>query len=535
MSQFKKSLESESLKEKFSNLLKGLDRTNTSKMIIERQYGELCSLEIAEGKSTPNNVQDELRGIGVEQNKVRHLITASIINEKKTTVADQFLLQRVAILEKATKELSAYSWMKSIGNFINETNEFLKRNELNILIERVIFDLEISKESGYYKKAIEKLSEASKSDNVVFTVLETMENEKWIPLVKRLYEYCSKLKGSVTGTNPNFTVSKIYSPIEFVGENESYMFFVNGKSFETNGETISESKSPLSDNFKSLISIAESAKFDNGVIRLYPNPSSIVDIDFKGESPKVIINNKIVESNNVETFMLASGFLKYTEKEKAAQIMHAIEEGNNIKELDFAYRVKSNLFEGVSVNIFNLNENIYIQKINKGMKENSFILAESAEDAVNIVKDFMNYDISNSLTHLLETENAEKVIREKELEKVQSRIKFLTESLSDLERVAKINGVENSTQIVKAKELLESQITIHNAQLAKITNSSSVNENCTPGKEYKINGQPGWIYQGETDGVHIFNNDKGGEEPKSYDVKAWEAAHKSGEITECGM
>jgi hypothetical protein len=168
------------------------------------------------------------------------------------------------------------------------------------------------------------------------------------------------------------------------------------------------------------------------------------------------------------------------------------------------------------------------------MKENSFVLAESAEDAVGIVKDFMNYDISNSLTHLLETESSERIMREKELDKVQSRIKFLMESLGDLERVAKINGVENSTQIVKAKELLESQIQLQNNELAKITSKDIViNENCTPGKEYKIKGESGWVYQGETDGKHIFNNDKGGKEPITYDIKGFEAAHKTKEIAEC--
>jgi hypothetical protein len=240
-------------------------------------------------------------------------------------------------------------------------------------------------------------------------------------------------------------------------------------------------------------------------------------------------------------------------------------------------------------------------------------------------------------------------MREKELDKVQSRIKFLMESLGDLERVAKINGVENSTQIVKAKELLESQIELQNNELAKITSkdivtesaleiaggivlglvglkaigflakgifgtmklkmmkdpnklkdladkiydqaitkdskkllqgalwvntvksmidkgeikngwdlfktslamdkidtskifedegfdlSDDLNENCTPGKEYKIKGESGWVYQGETDGKHIFNNDKGGKEPITYDIKGFEAAHKTKEIAECGM
>jgi hypothetical protein len=538
MSQFKKSLESEILKEKFNNLLGSLDRNNTSKMIIERCYGELCSLEIAEGKSTAKDVQDELKGIGVEQNKVRHLITASTINEKVSTVADQYLLQRVAILENACKQLSAYSWMKPVGSFINETQDFLKRNELNILIERVIFDLEISKDSGYYKKAIEKLTESANSENVVYSIIENLEDQKWIPLVKRLYEYCEKMKGSANGHNPNFKVSKIYSPVEFLEEKGNYVFFSNGKLFETNGETINEFEGEISENFKSLISITETARFDKGVIRMYPNTNSIVDIDFNSESPKVKINNKIVESNNVETFMLASGFLKYTEKSKSAQILHAISEGNNIKELDFGYRVTSNLFEGVSVNVFNLNDKIYIQKLNRGMKENSFVLAESADEAVNIVKDFMNYDISNSITHLLETENAEKAVRERELEKVNSRIKFLMESLDNLERAAKINGVENSTQVVKAKELLESQISIHKAQLSKI-NGEEINEavkintanELEPGKEYRVKTVSGYIYQGCTDGIYIFNNEKGGTNtPLEFNEKTIKASLEAGEI-----
>jgi hypothetical protein len=124
MSNFKKSLDSAILKEKFTSLLGKLDRNNTSKMIVERHFANLSSLEIAEGKVTAKDAYDELRGIGVEQNKARHLVTASTINEKKSTVADQYLIQRVSILEAACKDLKAYDWMKPVGEFIRESQEF---------------------------------------------------------------------------------------------------------------------------------------------------------------------------------------------------------------------------------------------------------------------------------------------------------------------------------------------------------------------------------------------------------------------------
>lgn len=650
MSNFKKNLDSSILKEKFTSLLERLDRNNTSKMIVERHYANLTSLEIAEGKVTAKDAYDELKGIGVEQNKARHLVTASTINERKSTIADQYLLQRISILETACKDLKAYDWMKPVSEFINETQDFLKRNEISILIERIIFDLEMDKNSGYYKKAIDKLVESANSENSIFYIIENLESEKWIPLVKKLYEYCEKIKGSINGHNPNFKVSRVYSPVEFIEENEKYTFTSNGRLFETDGNTIEESTASVSESFKKLIKITESAKFGNSVMRLYPNASSIIDIDFNGESAKVSINNKIVESANVESHLIAGGYLKYFETAKAAEIAHAISEGRNVKELDFAYTITSSIFEGLSATIFTLGENVYIQKVNKGMKENSFILAESAENAVEIVKDFMNYDISGSISHLLETEKSEAELRSKEIAKIEGRIKFLNESKENLERVAKLNGVENTTKIKAAKELLDTQIKEQTNELKKITgkseetvnegaleiaggivlgivglktvsmfaraifgtlklktmkdpvklkqlaekiysdaitkdsknlikaslwynavqsmidkgeikngmdlfkasmnmdkidmkgvfesegfdfNEETVNESCVPGKEYKIKGETGWIYQGETDGVHIYNNDKGGKEPITYTKAEWDAAHKAGEITEC--
>lgn len=592
MSKLKQSLDSSILKEKFVNLFEGIDRNNSSRLIIERYLTSLSSLEIAEGKITPTDAFSELRGYGVEQNKARHLVTASTINETKTISADRFLIQRVAILESAMKDLKAYDWVKGVGQFIHESADFLKRNELPILLERIMFDLEMDKNIGYYKKSISKLVEARESENPVFFVLENLETEKWIPLIKRLYEYCESIKGSVNGHNPNFRVSKIYSPVEFIEEKGNYVFTVGGKIFETNGKQINEFDGKISESFLKLAQIAENAKFSNKGMRLYPNPNSVIDLEFAGDETRVQLNNKLIESNSLQSQLIAGGYIKYTENGKIAQIQLAIQEGRNVKELDFGYSVKSNLFEGVSVNIFNLTDNIYVQKINPAMKENTFILAESADDAVNIVKDFINYDISGSLTHLLENEKAEAEMRSKEIAKIEGRIKFLIESRENLERVAKLNGVENTTKIKLAIELLESQLAEQNAELIKVSEKSedvneshfkvgdkvkmshggngvvvkldkedgaddekyytiktddgeemkhspnelelaesSVNEShCEPGKEYTIEDIQ-YIYQGVTDGVHIFNS-KDGEDTSALEMteEEYQKACEEGKI-----
>jgi hypothetical protein len=521
MTNLKKIMESSALKERFSKLLQSLDKTNTSKMIIERHYAKIASLELAEGSS---DIFNELKNIGVEQSKDRHAILSASINEQKTRVADQFLLKRIEILESAIKELNAYSWMNSIGAFIKESEDFLRRNETLILIERVIFDLEMDKNKSYFSKAITQLRECSESDNPVISIVETTSEYKWIPLVKRLHEYASKLKGSIGGENPNFQVSKIYSPVVAIDENK-FVFVSSGKIFELDGTSLSESDHQLNDSIKSLVTIAESAKFTNKGMRIYPNTNSVLDLEF-GENVIIKLNNKVVESNQIENHLMAGGFVKMGETGKLAFISQAINEGSKIKEIDFGYRITSSIFEGLSATIFNIEDKIFIQKVNRGMKENTLIEAQSAEDAVKIVKDFMNYDISNSLTHLLENEKAETTRREKEVNKIESRIKFLMESLSDLESIAKINGLQDSAHIKKAKSLLENQIEDQNRMLSKFDLIKE--SHCVPGKEYTINDKL-YVYQGETDGIHIFNT-KEGDEPIEMSDEEYNKACDAGKI-----
>jgi hypothetical protein len=149
------------------------------------------------------------------------MVQVASLSEQKTQIADQFLLKRIEILESSIKELRAYNWMPSVDSFIKESEDFLRRNEVYILVERIIFDLEMDKNRNYFSKALEKLREVSESENPVLTIVETMESERWIPLVKKLYEYANRLKGSVNGENPNFKVSHIYSPVVAI-DNEQY-------------------------------------------------------------------------------------------------------------------------------------------------------------------------------------------------------------------------------------------------------------------------------------------------------------------------
>jgi hypothetical protein len=554
MSKLKTKFDSVLLKSKFSELLESIDRNNTSKMIVERYYGNISSLEISEGSVSAKDAYAELISKGVEQNKARNIATASTLSESKTIVADSHLLGRIAILESAMKELNPYSWMPQIKTFITEGQDFIKANQTYILIESVIRDLELDRNNSYYTKAINSLREASNAENPTFAVVEGLETEVWIPLVKRLYEYCSTQKGAINGQNPNFKVQKIYSPIETIDES-TFAFYSSGKFLEISGNTISESKFNGNNDFNSLVKISESSKFSENQLRMYPNHNSILDITF-GESPKVVLNGSIVESTSIATQLVTSGFVRFNEQDKLALIQRAVNEGAKIKEIDFGYKVTSSVFEGLSVSIFNIEDRVFVQKINKGMKENSLVEASSANEAVEMVKDFMNYDITESLSHLVENEKTEISRKNAELGKVESRIKFIIEKLADIDSAERTLG--KSEFIDQAKQLLESQLKEQSRTLGKLKGEivEGVETPFLPkagetavvgtvpvkivaelilGKEYTVKGVPGYIYQGEADGAFMFNQKDLETYAQPLHMTEIEvlAAIKNGEITCC--
>lgn len=469
MSDIKNNFSSDVLTKKIIDLYESIDKGNSARLLVDRYISQITSTQVYEGNLSPDVAYSQLRGFGIPETQAKNSATSVQLNENAGRVSDSALIWRLSLLENFIKDLKVYDWLSPISSFIEESNKSLRENEISILLERIIYDLENSKNVSYYKNAILKLVEARESSNPVFFIVNEMETEKWIPLINQLFEYCQKIKGSVSGSNPNFTVSKIYSPIEFIEESEDFTFFSKVPIRVNEGKLEVVDFEGTSTKFKNLSKLVESSKISENTIKIYPNHKNLVELKFNESGVNVKLNGSVVESENLNSALDSNGLTRYTDQSVKSMINFAIEEGNSISEIDFGYRVKSNIYEGLMVNVFELNDNIYIQKINESMMLNDLILAESAEDAVDIVKDFMNYDISESISHLLESEKADEIYRESEIEKIQNRINFLNESKENLIRKSKLIGVEGSGKIKSAIEFLDEEILEQTKNLSNIS------------------------------------------------------------------
>lgn len=519
MSKLKSSYSTISLRDNLSDLYKDLDKNTL--------YSTILSLRL-------NTVLE------MQKNEIQSSIFSSTSDE------DSGFINRLSIVENLIRDLKMYNFVPSIKNFIDENEQIMEDNKLEIAVEKTLFSLKNDKNIKFYEKAITDLKESFNGENPIFSIVENMKQHNWIPSIKNLYEFAKYQKGSITDVNPNFKISKIYSPIESVNES-SFEFYSSGKILSFNGSEISESNNGISEDFNFLISVVESSRITDNNIRFLFN-NSILDINL-GEDKKVSVNHKLVESKNLRDYLISSSLVPYSEKNKIVIFERALEKGSDIKEIDLGYKVSSNIYEGLSCSIFNCNNRIFIQKVNKGMKENSIVEAESPLDAVNIVKNFMNFDISESIKDLIETEGIEIQKRKEESEKIKNRISFLMEKLAEVESVE--SEIGKNKRITEAKKLLEDQIISQNKRLKVIegveipftpsmqgavagTSKLSSKSDLKAGKEYTINGKGGYIFQGVADDIHIFNHkDETSPTPIHMNNVEVENSISSGEITEC--
>lgn len=415
------------LKSRLATLLPIVEN-NSSKIILERVYNNLNQEDVTVGNM-------------------------KVVTEKQENV---MLVNRLQVLESLVKELKVYDWHKELNAFVEEANKFLSDNSMLIILESMVFDLQSDRNSNYYDKAITKIQECAEAEKPVEKILETLETEKWIPLVKRLYEYATTLKGSYNGKNPNFEVSNVYSPVEMIGE--SVLLHSNGLNLLIN---LDENKveaytEQLSNSFQSLCQIAENAKFDNKSMRVYPNNQHVLDIQFLAEGSKVLLDGNEIAAKDLDTYLVTKGIVSFNESAKLGSLQRAINEGHNIKNIDIAYKVKSRIYEGLSTTVFNVNDKLFVQLTNHGMKENRIVEAESAQDAIALVKEHMNFDITESVKYLIDEENRKEVEKEKVVSAIDEKINFLQESLTKVNQFEKENGESDS--INEAKKILEAEI-----------------------------------------------------------------------------
>mgnify|MGYP003633368658 FL=1 len=265
----------------------------------------------------------------------------------------------------------------------------------------------------------------------------------------------------------NGKVVKILSPV--LESENGLTFQLHGKNYNYDGKDITEA------------TVTDPRFFDvSEGLKMFSRTGDILSLH--GDNNKSLTYNivegtltmgKIDLSNysiiELKETLQATQFSGYKNQWQNDKICKFFESVDLVCELDDFTTIQNQEYADVFLTMIGVQEGIYINKVNPGMGLNEMIKLDTATETVDVVKEFINFDISPILSERLLAENNEKAIEENKRKDLTDSISFLEEKKSEVEAaIKKLGETEELTEALnllaeelngKEKELANSYIT----------------------------------------------------------------------------
>lgn len=231
----------------------------------------------------------------------------------------------------------------------------------------------------------------------------------------------------------------------FVKIEENIQFYLNNRTYEIKENNVEIVENPTNSDLLKAISAFESFEFINGTVRWYNGSSKFI---YNIEENKFYNHStEILES--FSNFALASGLVRYQDRNKAELFENLSTIVENFMVLDFATTYKKG---GVTVDLFKLEENLFISRFNEDTKLSKFF-STTANEAVEYIKAETSEDASPVVIEMLEGELAENARKAEEIAKYEDMIAFLKDQRGLLAEADK-----TIEEIKEADALINSEI-----------------------------------------------------------------------------
>jgi hypothetical protein len=372
------------------------------------------------------------------------------------------------IIEGFLNDLRSFSWENSVPSVLENVNSIFENRRREVEVVKTYETIKNTPGKDLFTDATDQmknwlLSEKKSSDLLVHGLKRFGFN----PLVRNLVSFLSLYENK----NPNkfnlgvdnnvCEVTNLYSPI-MVTESGS-IFFSSGKFLKINDadNSITEcSNDEVSEEFQNKSGIIS----DRDVViegnRISLNlGNNKVDIVFEDEEKKIFFNGKAIKESDLPAAVsVTTNSLLENSSYKSAKALFIAKTAEEIVDIDFGKKIKSKVYEGVEANIFKYADKIYVQTVNPAMRLNNLYEA-NATQAINMVRDFIKYDISESLTEFLQGEQAYLSVMKNDKNDIVKNIGILENELTKINKVKSENPlIANSKELLSLEESLENEL-----------------------------------------------------------------------------
>ena len=425
------------------------------------------------------------------------------------------------IVERFLHTIQPLMWNDLVKKHAEIITSAVKENQEDINLQNSIKLIEDSANDFLMKSFESELDDyiVNRTQPTRTKLIESLEKFKFDYNVQNLLNFLKESNDSfeVFDSQKNLSVNSIYSPV--LVEDNKTIFYTGNTFFVKDENKISimniEEMKALPVDFVNMCHFLshDNVKVQENLVTIFSRDKK-VEVFLEEEQAKVKVNDDEVTLESFNKIFMNAGIFHRDEANMMNDVYKLTENFDSIFDIDFGKQISSSVIDGHFVNVFNLGENLFVHKVDNRNRINEF-KQTSAIETRELVKEFLNFDITESFKSLLTIEEAKVKQLDNNKKELLEAIEYLDVQKVKMEVVLNDEEilVENNTIITDLIEELVLEIeklkqeynkidqNIKNSLEVKEEVKEEVNENLATGDKVKLkNGAIGSVVSvNETD------------------------------------
>lgn len=351
------------------------------------------------------------------------------------------------------RDLTAYDFLTPIKELRTYIDNLYNNSKLLFRISEAIERNELRKDSLSTALIMDLNNTLKESNNVKDNFTKIAAKHPWSADVKFILNEMAVADKKAASNNAGI-VSSVLSPVI---ENENGLnFFLHGKVYALKEGKITESAINDQRFFNVLEGLKLFKHIDNSLFAFGQNDKSL---EYNLTEGKLTLGKSDLTELNpsqIKESLLASNFFGYKNIGNADKVAKLFESIDLLYEMDNFTNITSNEFLSLFLTVIAVEEGVWVNKVNLGMRLNEMKFIASATEAVQLVKEFINYDASAILSERLVNEGDKQAAISKTRKTLEERISFLEEKKASIN--AAISKIGKSEELDEAINLINTEI-----------------------------------------------------------------------------
>ena len=373
---------------------------------------------------------------------------------------------KYTVTETLYKRLSQYDWLMPVSDLRNMISESFVADKWSYVAANFANSLAGQSSNPSYASLYEGLVNVLiDEENVRLALKGVLLENSWNADAKSLLVAIVNEEKSEQGEintkvyeNSSCSVRKSFSPL-IIDENKK-VFHLNGKNYIFDGQTLEEA-TVTDRKYLNVLEGLSVLKYEADKDRLvyYGKNNMVLEYNCQTDELSLTGVDNINEMSiiDINETLKRCGIFDRDTIGNCEKLVKFFESKDMLIELDNPVTtIQSDKWAGVFVTIINVQEGVYVNKVNVALGLNEMTYYKTAKEACDAIKEFMKYDASAILLEKLKAEGLKDAELDHKRNQIRETLSFLSEKRAQL--IEGLQKTDNNPQIKDALELVENEI-----------------------------------------------------------------------------